>query len=111
MQVDGHDIGVCSWSLRPSGLKELVDLVKQVGLSHIQLALGPLIFLDDKRKQQELSYLRDSGLTLTAAMIAFPGEDYSTIARIRLTGGLVPDDGWQIRRQMCAESGRLCKEL
>ena len=92
MQINGHDLGVCSWSLRPSGMQELVSSLKELGLTHLQLALGPLLFLDDKRKYEDLGHLRNSGLTITAGMISYPGEDYSTIARIRTTGGVIPDE-------------------
>ena len=46
----------------------------------------PLLFLDDKRKHFELGHLRKSGVTLTAGMIDFPGEDYASIEMIRRTG-------------------------
>src|SRR5687768_16997283 len=54
MQLHGHTIGVCSWSLQASGMADLVDKVKQTGLTHVQLALPDLLFLDDKQKHQEL---------------------------------------------------------
>jgi sugar phosphate isomerase/epimerase len=92
-------------------MAELVPLVGQLGLSHIQLALGPLIFLDDKRKHFELGILRDSGLILTAGMIAFPGEDYSSIARIRLTAGFLPDESWKLRKQITLQAANLAGEL
>ena len=46
-------------------MAELVDSVRQLGLSHVHLALGRLIFLDDKQKHMELGHLRASGLTFT----------------------------------------------
>ena len=89
----------------------LVQCVKDLGLGHIQLALGPLLFLDDKQKHQELGHLRESGLAVTAGMIAFPGEDYSTIARIRATGGYLPDESWDLRKQITIQAGKLAQEL
>lgn len=111
MQIHGHDVGVCSWSLRPAGMRELIESLKQLNLSHVHLGLGPLIFLDDKRKHFELGQLRESGLTITAGMIGFPGEDYSSIARIRLTGGFVGDEAWALRRQLTLQAGKLANEL
>src|SRR3954452_9497192 len=90
MQLHGHDIAVCSWSLQPKGMADLTEKVKQLGLTHVQLALGDLLFLDDKQKHQELGHLRAAGLQFTGGMLAFKGEDYSTIAAIRRTGGFVP---------------------
>jgi len=111
MNIGGHDIGVCSWSLQPKDTAHLVDLVKQLGLQHVQLALGPLVQLDDKRKHLELGHLRNAGLKLTAGMIAFPGEDYSSIDAIRRTGGYVPDDQWDLRKRMSAHAATLGAEL
>src|SRR5690242_18014437 len=100
MRIAGHDVGVCSWSLKPRDMAELVTQLKSLGLSHVQLGLQELLFLDDKRKHQELGHLRDSGIQLTSTMISFPGENYSTIASIKETGGIVPDGDWEVRRQM-----------
>ena len=111
MNVNGHDIAVCSWSLQPQGSADLVEKVKQLGLGHVQLALGPLVALDDKRKFQEVGHLRNSKLSWTSGMVAFPGEDYSTIQSIRQTGGYVPDDLWPVRKKMSAQAAMLAHEL
>jgi L-ribulose-5-phosphate 3-epimerase len=111
MNIAGHDIGVCSWSLRPADMAELVALTRQVGLEHIQLALAPLLAMSPDRRSAELAALRSSGLVVTATMISFPEEDYSTIAAIRQTGGYCPDGLWEQRRQTTMEGGRLTREL
>ena len=111
MNIAGHDIAVCSWSLQPKDTAHLVELVKQTGLTHVQLALGPLITLDDKRKHAALGQLRAAGVGLTAGMIAFPGEDYSSIDAIRRTGGYVPDDQWALRKRMSEQAANLAAEL
>ena len=111
MNIGGYDIGVCSWSLQPKDTADLVAQVKQLGIGHVQLALGPLVMLDDKRKHLELGPLRKAGITLTAGMIAFPGEDYSSIAAIERTGGYVPDDQWNLRKRLSEQAASLGKEL
>lgn len=111
MIVNGHPIGVCSWSLHPSGLADLVKKLRELELQHVHLALSELIQLDDKRKAQELSHLRGANIQLTAGMISFPGEDYSTIQIIRRTGGFVPDDLWPMRRALSRECAKLAVEL
>ncbi|MEO6435188.1 MAG: sugar phosphate isomerase/epimerase family protein [Tepidisphaeraceae bacterium] len=111
MNIAGHDIGVCSWSLAPSGAADLIARVKKLGLQHVQLALGPLVLLDDKRKHQELGLLRGSGLTFTAGMIGFVGEDYSTIAAIKKTGGFVSEAEFPLRRQLTRAAGQLAVEM
>ncbi len=111
MQIHGHDIGVCSWSLQPHGIGDLVSQVRQLGLAHVQLALGPLLGLDQKQKLHELAQLRTSGISLTGGMMSFPGEDYSTIDSIRRTGGFIPDDLWTRRKQLVADAAGLGAEL
>jgi len=88
-----------------------VAKVRELGSGHVQLALEPLLFLDDKRKHQQLGLLRQSGLQITATMISFPGEDYSSIASIRETGGLVPDAHWPVRRKLTEQAVKLSAEL
>ncbi len=110
MNIAGHDIGVCTWSLKPKDTADMIATVKSLGLEHIQLALAPLVMLDDKQKHFELGLLRSSGLKITAGMINFPGEDYSSIAAIRQSGGFVPDD-WDLRRRLSVHSGALAAEM
>jgi len=111
MNIAGHDIGVCSWSLAPRDTQDLIARVKELGLQHIQLAMGPLVDLDDKRKHHELGLIRSAGLTIVAGMIGFPGEDYSTIANIKRTGGFVPDEQWDLRRRITQQAANLTAEL
>jgi sugar phosphate isomerase/epimerase len=92
-------------------MAEMVNSVKSLGLEHVQLALGHLVFLDDKQKHLELGQLRASGLTVTAGMIGFHGEDYTTIPSIRRTGGFVPDEQWPLRKRVAIEAGKLAAEL
>jgi sugar phosphate isomerase/epimerase len=107
MRIQGHQVGVCSWSIRPVDLADLAGKVVELGLSSVQLALGALIVLDDERKQQQLGILRQSGIEVSAGMIDFPGEDYTSIAMIRQAGGFAPDETWEVRRQMTIEAGKL----
>jgi sugar phosphate isomerase/epimerase len=111
MNIAGHDIGVCSWSLHPKSTQELIDNVKKLGLQHVSLALGKLATMDDKRKHQELGLLKNSGLTFTAGMVGFGDEDYSTIAAIRKTGGYVNEANFPLRRQITKAGAQIGLEL
>lgn len=111
MQLHGHTIAVCSWSLQPVGMADLVSKVNELGLQHVQLALGDLVMLDDKRKHQELGHLRAAKIQFTGGMIAFAGEDYSSIDAIRRTGGFVPDDSWPLRLRIARQAAALAAEL
>jgi sugar phosphate isomerase/epimerase len=111
MNIAGHDIGICSWSLAPKDTAELIANVQKLGLQHVQIALGNLVMLDDKRQYQELGLLKNSGLVFTAGMIGFPGEDYSTIPAIRKTGGYVSDEEFPMRKQLTKAAAQLAGEL
>src|SRR5437879_643697 len=67
----------------PQGHRRSVNMLRQLELSHLQLALSPLLALEEDAREEQLDQLTAAGITLTSGMIAFPGEDYSTIARIR----------------------------
>jgi sugar phosphate isomerase/epimerase len=111
MQLQGHDIAICSWSLQPKGMQDLAAKVKELGLQHVQLALLDLVMLDDKRKYEELGHLRAAGIQYSGGMFGFAGEDYSSIERIRETGGFVPDADWPLRKRLAIEGAKLAKEL
>ena len=111
MQVQGHDVAVCSWSLQPKTMSELVATVKSLGLSHIQLMLQNLIQMDHKRMLSEVAMLNAGGLSLTGTMMSFPGEDYTSIEKIRQTGGYLPDETWQLRKQMTDAGATISSEL
>lgn len=111
MNILGHDIGVCSWSLRPADTADLIAKVKALGLSHVQLALGDLLKLDDDARTAAVDDILASGLTITATMIGFEGEDYASIASIRRSGGLVPDERWDERKRLIIAAAQLSKRL
>ena len=85
-------IGVCSWSLKPKDPADLVAKLKQVELNKVQLALGPLI--KEPAWADAGGRLKDAGVTIVSGMMGCVGEDYSSIAAIRRTGGVVPDETW-----------------
>jgi sugar phosphate isomerase/epimerase len=92
-------------------MADLVRLVRDLGLEHIQLALEGLLQLDARKRADEIAILRASGLKLTAGMISFPGEDYATIEIIQRTGGFAPNDLWPARRALSRDAAKLAVEL
>jgi sugar phosphate isomerase/epimerase len=110
MKIAGHDIGVCSWSLAPKDTADLIAMLNQTGLAHLQLSIGPLIAHDASARRAQFDQLRSAGITITAGMIGFAGEDYSTITRIRQTGGYMPDELWTERRELTAMASSICRE-
>jgi L-ribulose-5-phosphate 3-epimerase len=109
MRIREHAIGVCSWSLAPSDSADLVSKVKQLGLEHVQVGVSSL--LDKEDATAEIAAIRESGLTVTASGLWFPGEDFSTIAISRGTGGFVPDEQWPLRKKLAIRAGKLTAQL
>ncbi|HEV7299528.1 MAG TPA: sugar phosphate isomerase/epimerase family protein [Tepidisphaeraceae bacterium] len=91
MQIHQHDIGLCSWSLGTTTAGEIIDALKAVGLSHVQLGLSPYVE-DETTATRDAAAFKAAGITIASGMIGFAGEDYATIDRIRETGGFLPDD-------------------
>lgn len=111
MNIGGHEIGVCSWSLHPKDMGDLIAQVKQAELSHVQLGLAGLSVLDERNKDAQIGQLKAAGITVTGGMVGFAGEDYSTIAKIRETGGFVPDNDWAQRRSITEQAAKLAQAL
>jgi len=111
MNIGGHDVGVCSWSLQPADTADLVAQMGKLSLRHVQLAIGPLVEMDERRREQELAQLREAGIIVTAGMMAFPGEDYASIAIIRDTGGFLPDKSWPERRDAMKQAGKIVAQM
>jgi sugar phosphate isomerase/epimerase len=111
MKIGNHDIGVCSWSLQPKSMEELLGQVRRLGLEHIQLGFQWIQEMDDATRAAALEQLKSSGVQLTGGMMSFAGEDYTTIASIRRTGGYVADSTWEARRDRSMNALELCREL
>ncbi len=83
-------IGICSWSLQVSSVAELKRLLDDIGTDVTQIACGDPHHASwdegDAMPQAALA----SGLTLTGAMLGFPGEDYTTPRTIKESGGFGP---------------------
>ena len=86
--ADRWQIGVCSWSLQVGSIPELERLLGQLALTRTHLALGDPHHAswveDDETFLQSVS---KASFTASAAMLAFPGEDYTSPDTIRQTGG------------------------
>ncbi len=81
-------IGACSWSLQVQSIPELERLLEQLGLSQTHLALGDphhASWVEDDATF--IKSVEKASFTATAAMLAFPGEDYTSPATIQKTGG------------------------
>ncbi|HLL89925.1 MAG TPA: sugar phosphate isomerase/epimerase family protein [Tepidisphaeraceae bacterium] len=111
MLIRHHPLGVCSWSLGTPDVNELIRTLRELGLAHAHLAVGPLLEATDAEKHAVGDALARADVTITATMIGFPGEDYSTIASIRDTGGFGPDDRWPERLSLTVAAADVTRDL
>jgi len=93
-------VGVCSWSLRKD-VAGVAKAMSKIGVEHVHLAVHPAL---QQNGRPYLAAVRRQSWTITATMIDFPHEDYSTLESIRLTGGIAPDEYWQQGRTFFAEA-------
>jgi predicted dehydrogenase/sugar phosphate isomerase/epimerase len=103
-------LGVCSWSLRPRNVSELVERVRATGLDAVQLALDPLR-TGGWSAEDTAGALSAAGITIRSGMMAMRGEDYSSLASIRRTGGIRPDEFWDENRHAAGENARIAERL
>lgn len=103
-------LGVCSWSLRPRTASELAERARAAGLDVVQLALDPLR-TGKWALAETVETLAAAGITVRSGMMAMRGEDYSSLAAIRRTGGVRPDMHWEENRKAAGENARLAQQL
>ncbi len=96
-------VGVCSWSLGND-----FEKITETGVDCVHLAIAPALA---DNGSQYLAKFAKSKLKITAAMINFPQEDYSTLESIKKTGGIVPDDCWWDNRETVLNAIELTAEL
>lgn len=87
------NLAVCSWSLQPESVVDLIAKCRSLGVSAMQLALDP-VRLWQWRPDEVGSRCRAAALRMVSGMVAFKGEDYSTLETIKATGGVRPDATW-----------------
>lgn len=103
-------LAVCSWSLQPESLDDLVAKVRRTGVPAVQLALEPLIerpaaWIDTPGK------LTAAGISIVSGMMGCVGEDYSTIAQIKATGGVMPDTTYPATLANMKAAAALARQL
>jgi sugar phosphate isomerase/epimerase len=100
-------IGVCTWSLG-NNFDKLGALRAQTQLNHCHLAISPVL---SEGGENYLKRVRKDGWEVTATMIDFAQEDYSTLESIKATGGIVPDQYWQANRERVFDAIDITAEL
>ncbi|MFN3650419.1 MAG: sugar phosphate isomerase/epimerase family protein [Armatimonadota bacterium] len=87
MPVEPYALGVCSWSLQVKSVPELRSLLDRLGVNVIQIACGDPHHASWEEGDAMPDAARAAGFEMTAAMLGFPGEDYTTPETIKQTGG------------------------
>ena len=116
--VTAENLGVCSWSFQKP-LDAVASEMKKLGLTRIHLALQPFLEGGSRHGAAEgaaaldrvKARLASGEWKLSATMIGFPQEDYSTLDTIKKTGGVVPDDAWEANKKIVVAGAKLSAEL
>jgi L-ribulose-5-phosphate 3-epimerase len=103
-------LAVCSWSLQPADLRDLIAQLKALGIHRVQLALDPL------RETPALwtdaaTLFHQHGIRPVSGMFGCVGEDYSTLESIRATGGIAPNATWEQNWVRIQEHAALAEAL
>ncbi|MBE6397706.1 MAG: sugar phosphate isomerase/epimerase [Lentisphaerae bacterium] len=115
--VTADRLGVCSWSYRLP-MDAVAAEMKKLGLVNINLALQPFLEGDERHGKAEDAAackraeerIASGEWKVSATMISFNHEDYTTLETIRKTGGIVPDDHWEADRALVARAAKLTGE-
>ncbi|MFG0245860.1 MAG: sugar phosphate isomerase/epimerase family protein [Phycisphaerales bacterium JB052] len=103
-------LGVCSWSLQPAGVGELVERLGACGERRVQLALCPL--LEHADAWASLREHTEAGrVVVCSGMMETIGEDYASLERIKVTGGVRPDEHWGANLDRATRCADLANEL
>ena len=115
--VTADRLGVCSWSYQLP-MDAVAAEMKKLGLSNINLALQPFLEGDERHGKAEdaaackraEARIASGEWKVSATMISFNHEDYSTLDTIRKTGGIVPDEHWEADKALVTKAAKLTGE-
>ena len=117
-RLNAERVGVCSWSFRLP-FDRVAEEMKKLGLKRVHLALQPFLEGESRHGNKESpealervkARVASGEWVLSATMIGFPQEDYSTLDTIKKTGGVVPDDAWESNKKIVKAAAKLSAEL
>jgi len=96
MKCNNWPIGVCSWSLQ-TDVQGVADAMKKIGIDHVHLGIRAAV---GEKGGEFLAAVEAQNWTISATMIDFPQEDYSTLETIKVTGGIAPDQYWEQNQEL-----------
>lgn len=96
-----HVIGCTLWSLALPDTVQSIEKAAEIGYKAIQFTFRQDADLKPAGMARIREALKRTGLEVPAGMVGFDGEDYSTIAAIRETGGFISPEDFPERLQRC----------
>lgn len=96
MKCNNWPIGVCSWSLR-TDVNGVADAMNKIGINHVHLGVRAALGAGGN---DFMRAVQNQNWTISATMIDFPQEDYSTLDSIKVTGGIGPDEYWEQNQEL-----------
>ncbi|MCX5683230.1 MAG: sugar phosphate isomerase/epimerase [Planctomycetota bacterium] len=100
-----HLLGSTLWSLAIRDTARALETVSEMGFEAVQFTFLADADLKPRNLVRIRETLRRTGLKVPGGMIGFAGEDYSSIAAIRSTGGFVDAAVFPERLQRCRRWG------
>jgi sugar phosphate isomerase/epimerase len=71
--------------------------MNKIGIDHVHLGVRGALGAEG---DDYLTAVKKQNWTVSATMIDFPQEDYSTLESIKVTGGVAPDEYWEQSREL-----------
>ncbi len=96
MKCKNWPVGVCSWSLQ-TDVNGVADVMKKIGIDTIHLGVRAALGAGGS---DFLKAVQNQNWTISATMIDFPQEDYTTLDSIKVTGGVGPDEYWEQNQEL-----------
>ncbi len=96
-----HLIGSTLWSLGIPDTVQSLEKVAELGYEAVQFTFRGEADLTPDSLARIRDALQRTGLKIASGMVGFEGEDYSTIAAIRRTGGFMPQEDFPVRLRRC----------
>lgn len=107
MKCRNWPVAVCSWSLQ-TDVPGVAKAMSELGLEHVHLGIRAAV---EDGSGKTLDTIKAQNWTITCTMVDFPHEDYSTLDRIKVTGGVLPDEHWERNRKSFAGAAELTAKL
>ena len=97
---------MCTWSMG-NDFDKIRTLREITQLNHLHLDLNPALNSDADYVQR----VTQQGWEISATMVSFPQEDYTSLDTIKATGGIVPDDCWGANKKRVLDSIAITADL